>query len=266
VTGGVLRVVVRRYLIAGLVVWVPILVTVLVERFISDLMDNFLLLLPPALRPERLFGVYVPGLGVLLAFVLLLLTGLLVSNMIGRSLVGYWEDLLNRIPFIRAIYNGVKSFSSTILSGSSKSFKKVLLIQYPREGIWSIGFQTAADIPWLNSYVSEPQVCVFIPTTPNPTSGFIMLVPRSQAIELDMSIDEAMKMIVTLGVVVPEAALPTVIGRAVPAAEQDAAAGATQAAAAAGSAQAATAAGHTAGAAAGPVAAKAPVVPAAPAS
>ncbi len=202
-TIGGLRVRVRRYLIAGLVIWVPILVTVLVVRFILELMDNVLLLLPPALRPEALFGVRLPGIGALAALVLLLLTGVLVSNMIGRSLVGLWEDLLNRIPFIRAIYSGVKSFSSTLLSSSSKSFKKVLLIEYPRKGVWTIAFQTAAEVPWLRTQGSEPQVCVFVPTTPNPTAGFILLLPRSQVIELDMSIDEAMKFVVTLGVVAP---------------------------------------------------------------
>lgn len=204
-TIGTLRVRVRRYLIAGLVIWVPILVTVLVVRFILELMDNVLLFLPPALRPETLFGVHVPGIGALVALVMLLLTGVLVSNMIGRSLVRVWEDLLNRIPFIRAIYSGVKSFSSTLLSSSSKSFKKVLLIEYPRKGVWTIAFQTAAEVPWLRTQASEPQVCVFVPTTPNPTGGFILLLPRTQVIELDMSIDEAMKLVVTLGVVVPDA-------------------------------------------------------------
>jgi len=198
-----LRVRVRRYLISGLLIWIPILVTVLVVRFILELMDNVLLLLPPALRPEALFGVHVPGSGALVALVLLLLTGVLVSNMIGRSLVLLWEDLLNRIPFIRAIYSGVKSFSSTILSSSSKSFKKVVLIEYPRMGSWTIAFQTAAEVAWLRTQNSEPRVCVFVPTTPNPTAGFILLLPRSQVIELDMSIDEAMKLVVTLGVVVP---------------------------------------------------------------
>jgi len=127
--------------------------------------------------------------------------------------MSYWDELLDRIPFVRAIYGGVKSFSTTILSGSGNSFKKVMLIEYPRKGLWSIGFQTAADVPVVSEHTGEPQVCVFIPTTPNPTSGFIVMVPRSQAIELKMSIDEAMKMIVTLGVVMPPAA-----GAVVPAA------------------------------------------------
>ena len=203
-----MRLSVRRYLIAGLLVWVPILVTVLVLRFILDLVDQTLLLLPPPLRPDALFGFHIPGLGAVLAVLLLIFTGMLVGNIIGRTLVGLWEDLLNRIPFVRALYSGVKSFSTTILSNQGNSFKKVMLIEYPRQGIWSIGFQTAGDVPQISAHTGEPQVCVFVPTTPNPTSGFIMMVPRSQAIELEMSVDAAMKMIVTLGVVVPPAPAP----------------------------------------------------------
>jgi len=199
---------VRRYVIAGLLVWVPIVVTVLVVRFILDLMDQTLLLLPASVRPETLIGIHIPGLGLVLAVLLLIFTGMLVSNIIGRSLVGLWEDLMNRIPFVRALYSGVKSFSTTILSNQGNSFKKVLLIEYPRQGIWSIGFQTAGDLPLISAHTGEPQVCVFIPTTPNPTSGFIVMVPRSQAIELEMSVDAAIKMIVTLGVVVPPAPAP----------------------------------------------------------
>ena len=198
----------RRYVIAGLLVWVPILVTVLVVRFILDLMDQTLLLLPASVRPETLFGIHIPGLGLVLAVLLLIFTGMLVSNFIGRSLVGLWEDLMNRIPFVRALYSGVKSFSTTILSNQGNSFKKVLLIEYPRKGAWSVGFQTAGDVPLISVHTGEPMVCVFIPTTPNPTSGFIVMVPRSQVIELEMSVDAAMKMIVTLGVVVPPAPAP----------------------------------------------------------
>jgi uncharacterized membrane protein len=199
-TGDVIKLILRRYLIAGLLVWLPIIATVLVVRFILDLMDQ---LLPPPLRPEVLLGVHIPGLGALLALLLLVATGLLVTNIIGRSLVRAWEEFMNRIPFVRAVYGGVKSFSTTILSNSGNSFKKVLLIEYPRAGLWSVGFQTASDLRLSSVQGDEPQVCVFIPTTPNPTSGFIVLVPRSQAIELDISVDAAMKMIVTLGVVVP---------------------------------------------------------------
>jgi uncharacterized membrane protein len=199
----------RRYLIAGLLVWVPVLATVLVLRFIVGLMDRTLLLLPPHMRPEAILGVNIPGLGALLSVLVLLLTGLLVTNIIGRTLVGFWEDLLNRIPFIRAVYGGVKSFSETVLSNSGNSFKKALLIEYPRKGAWSVGFQTAGEIAEITERTGEPQVCVFIPTTPNPTSGFIVMVPRSQVIELDMSVEAALKMIVTLGVVAPPPQHPT---------------------------------------------------------
>jgi uncharacterized membrane protein len=204
-SGEVLRLIVRRYLIAGLLVWLPIIATVLVVRFILGLVDQTLLLLPRSLQPEALLGMHIPGLGAVLAVLLLLATGLLVTNIVGRSLVRAWEDLLNRIPFVRAIYGGVKSFSTTILSNSGNSFKKVLLIEYPRAGLWSIGFQTSSDVRITPLQGKEAQLCVFIPTTPNPTSGFIVLIPRSQAIELDMSVDAAMKMIVTLGVIAPNA-------------------------------------------------------------
>ena len=216
-TGEVVRLIVRRYLIAGLLVWLPIIATVLVVRFILGLVDQTLLLLPRSLQPEALLGVHIPGLGAVLAVLVLLATGLLVTNIVGRSLVRAWEDLLNRIPFVRAIYGGVKSFSSTILSSSGNSFKKVLLIEYPRAGLWSIGFQTASDVRVAPLQSQEGQLCVFIPTTPIPTSGFIVLVPRSQAIELDMSVDAAMKMIVTLGVIAPTVPAATVAAAIVPA-------------------------------------------------
>jgi uncharacterized membrane protein len=196
----------RRYLMAGLLIWLPVIATILVVRFIVQLMDQLLLVLPTQLRPDTLLGFHIPGFGVLMAVVVLLLTGLLVTNFIGRTLVGLWEEVLHRIPFVRAIYGGVKSFSETILSNSGNSFKKVLLVQYPRTGIWSLGFQTNADLPEISHRTGAEQICVFVPTTPNPTSGFIMMLPRAEIIELDMTVDAAMKMIVTLGVVMPPAA------------------------------------------------------------
>ena len=198
----------RRYLMSGLLIWLPIIATVLVVRFIVQLMDQLLVLLPRHLQPEALFGVHIPGLGVVLAVIVLLLTGLLVSNFIGRWLVGLWDEVLARIPFIRAIYGGVKSFSETILGNKGSSFKKVLLVQYPRAGRWSIAFQTNATLPEISARTGLDQVCVFLPTTPNPTSGFIVMVPRTEIIELDMSVDAAMKMVVTLGVVMPQAGEP----------------------------------------------------------
>jgi len=194
---------VRRYLINGLLIWVPVLVTVLVVRFILQLMDQTLLVLPHAIRPDTLLGLHIPGFGAVLGLLIVLLTGLLVTNFIGQALVSIGEDLLERIPFVRALYSGVKSFSETVLSNSGNSFKKVLLIEYPRAGAWTIGFQTTDHLPEINARLGEPHVCVFIPTTPNPTSGFIVFVPRASCIELDMHVDAAMKMIVTLGVVGP---------------------------------------------------------------
>jgi uncharacterized membrane protein len=193
----------RRYLINGLLIWVPVLVTVLVIRFILQLMDQTLLVLPKSLRPESLLGLHIPGLGAVLGVLIVLLTGVLVTNFIGRALVGVGEEMLERIPFVRALYGGVKSFSETVLSNSGNSFKKVLLVEYPRAGAWSIGFQTTDHLPEINAKLGTPQVCIFIPTTPNPTSGFIIFVAPSQCIELDMHVETAMKMIVTLGVVGP---------------------------------------------------------------
>ena len=192
----------RRYLVAGMLVWLPILATVWVVRFVIEAMDQTLVLLPPHYRPEALFGFTVPGLGILFAFVLLLLTGLAVTNLIGRHLVEYWEELLERIPVVRSVYGGVKSFTESVLSSSS-SFRKVVLVEYPRAGIWSLGFITADDVAEVSAKIGAPQICVFICAAPNPTSGFIIFVPRSQVIELQMSVDAAMKMIVTCGVVVP---------------------------------------------------------------
>ena len=198
----------RRYLMAGLLVWVPLFVTYLAFKFVLDLMDRLLPLLPASLQPDALLGFHVPGFGVILAFVVLLLTGLLVANLIGRTLVSWWEDLLNRIPLVRTIYSGVKGFTETLVSKSGGSFRKVVLVEYPRKGMWSIAFVTASELLEIDRKTGVPQVCVFIPTTPNPTSGFIFLVPAGELIELDMSVDSAMKMIVTLGVVAPPSMRP----------------------------------------------------------
>jgi len=148
----------RRYFINGLLIWVPVLVTVLVVRFILDLMDQTLLVLPPALRPEALFGRHVLGLGALLALLIVFLTGLLVTNFVGRALVAIGEDLLERVPFVRALYSGVKSFSETVFSKSGSSFKNVLLVEYPRAGLWSMGFQTTDHLDEINERLGEPQV------------------------------------------------------------------------------------------------------------
>jgi uncharacterized membrane protein len=193
----------RRYLAAGIIIWVPLVVTVLVIRFLINLMDRSLLLLPPAYRPDALLGFHIPGLGVLLTIVVLLVTGTLGANLFGSRIVGFWESLMSRIPLVRSIYSGAKQVAETVLSDGSTSFKRVYLVQYPRKGVWSMCFQTSTNLEEIQGRTAEEVICVFVPTTPNPTSGFILFVPRSDLIELDMSVDEGLKMIISLGVVVP---------------------------------------------------------------
>jgi uncharacterized membrane protein len=193
----------RRYFVAGLLVWIPLGVTIFIMRVLIGLMDNSLLLIPQKYRPEEWLGVAVPGLGIVLTLMVVLITGLLAANFVGRSLVGFWESMLNRIPIVRTVYSGAKNFAEIVFSDSNESFKKVLLIEYPRKGIYSLAFQTATNLGEVQERTGEDVVCTFVPTTPNPTSGYIIIVPKKDIIELDMEIDEAFKMIVSLGVVVP---------------------------------------------------------------
>lgn len=194
----------RRYLVAGVLVWLPILASVWVITFIVQLTDRILLLLPAAARPEAVVGFPLPGLGIIIALVVLLVTGLLVTNLIGKRLVQYWDGLMRRIPLVRSIHGGVKSFAESVFS-TSNSFRKVVMIEYPRAGVWTIGFVTAEDVAEIGEKMGSPHSCVYIPTTPNPTSGFIVMVPRTEVVELQMTVDAAMKMIITCGVVMPPA-------------------------------------------------------------
>lgn len=193
----------RRYLIAGLLVWVPLGVTLLVLNLLVNLMDSSLLLLPAALRPDQLLGFHVPGLGIVLTVAVVVLTGMIVANFFGRRLVSAWEAVLARIPLVRSIYNAVKQVVETLLSSNGKSFRKALLIQYPRNGIWTIGFQTGETAAEAKAKTGYDLINVYVPTTPNPTSGFVILVPRQDVIELDMSVDDALKLIISMGVVTP---------------------------------------------------------------
>lgn len=192
----------RRYLVAGILIWLPILATVWVVTFIIRIMDRTLLLLPEAYRPQQLVGFALPGVGAVIAFAVVLATGLLVTNLIGRQLVAYWEEILNRIPVVRSVYSGVKSFAESVFS-QSNSFRSVVTIEYPRAGVWSIGFMTAEDFPEISRRTGVPHCCVYISSALNATAGMLVVVPRSQVVELDMSVDAAMKMIITCGVVVP---------------------------------------------------------------
>jgi uncharacterized membrane protein len=195
---------IRRYLVAGILVWLPLGVTLLLINFLVGVMDRTLGLVPLAYRPETWLGFPIPGLGVILTIIILLVTGVLVANIVGRSVVGGWESLLERIPIVRSIYSAAKNFTEIVFSDSGKAFKKVLLVQYPRKGIYTLTFQTATEMGEVQGRTGDDVVCCFVPTTPNPTSCFIIIVPKNETIELDMSVDEAAKLIMSLGVVVPK--------------------------------------------------------------
>ncbi len=194
---------IRRYLVAGILVWAPLAVTWFLLKVGVGLMDKTLAIIPARYQPDEILGFHVPGLGVILTVIVLLVTGLLAANFVGRAFVGGWESLMDRIPVVRAIYSAAKNFAEMVFSDSSQSFKKVLLIQYPRKGLYSLAFQTSSQLGEVQGRTGEAVVCCFLPTTPNPTSGFIIIVPRKDIIELDMEVDEALKMIISLGVVVP---------------------------------------------------------------
>ncbi|MBT7950200.1 MAG: DUF502 domain-containing protein [Gammaproteobacteria bacterium] len=190
----------RKYLIAGLLVWLPLAATVGIIKLVIDLLDKLILLLPVSYQPDT----YIPGLGLLLAIGVLVLTGMLAANLLGRQLVSLWEAILSRIPIVRNIYNAVKQIASTVLTSKGKSFRKVVLAEYPRKGIWSIGFLTNEEVAFDCKELQGNMVAVFLPTTPNPTSGFILMFSKEDLIELDMSVEEGFKFIISIGVVVPE--------------------------------------------------------------
>ncbi|KTC98187.1 DUF502 domain-containing protein [Legionella erythra] len=194
---------IRSYLFAGLVVWLPILVTFVVLRFMVDLLDSTIALLPSAYQPERLLGVDIPGFGVIFSLVLLIVTGIIATNILGQRLFGWGEALLAKIPLVRSIYNASKQVIQAIFATNSQAFRKVLLIEYPRKDCWSLAFMTGNPGSQLFANTTEEMVSVFVPTTPNPTSGFLMMVPKKDVIEVGMTIDEALKYIISLGVMPP---------------------------------------------------------------
>ena len=192
----------RRYLIAGLLIWIPIGITSVVFRVVLGQMNKSLGLLPREHVPAYVFEI--PYLGVILTFLLLLFTGLLTANIFGKTLVGWSEKLLQRIPLIRAVYSASMNFAEGVFSPSGDSFKQVLLIEYPRKGGWILAFMTSNQLGEVQHRTGKDMICTFVPTTPNPTSGFIIMVPKEDAIALDMPVEEALKMIISLGVVVPD--------------------------------------------------------------
>lgn len=202
----------RKYFISGLLVWLPILVTVIVFKFLFDLLDKSLLLLPTNLQPDAILGFHIPGVGAILTLVVIFFTGVFAANIIGRRLVELGDSIAGRIPLVRPVYNGVKQVIDTIFTPGGQSFRKVLLVEFPSPGVWSMAFQTGEagkDIE--NHFDHAPEdamVTYFIPTTPNPTSGFLMMAPKSKVKELDISVDQALKFVISLGVVQP---LPSVV-------------------------------------------------------
>lgn len=198
----------KKYLVAGLLVWVPLGITVLVVKFLVDLMDRTLLLLPPEWRPEYVFGFTIPGFGFILVLAVVLFTGAIVANLLGRKLLALGEAIVDRIPLVRTVYSSAKQILASILSTGSHSFRKVLLIEYPRRGIWTLCFQTAKAPSSIQEEFDEDALTVFVPTTPNPTSGFIIVVPKSATKELDMDIESALKLIMSLGIANSSSAEP----------------------------------------------------------
>ncbi|HIF50613.1 MAG TPA: DUF502 domain-containing protein [Thiotrichaceae bacterium] len=199
----------RKYIIAGLLVWLPFAATVVIIKLVVDLLDQTILLLPPEWQPASVLGISIPGFGVILAISILLITGMLAANLFGRRLVSFWEAILSRIPLVRSIYSSVKQISSTILDSSGNSFRKVVMLEYPRKGIWSIGFLSNENINI--DGLDKDLVAVFVPTTPNPTSGFILMVPRNDVTELNMTVEEGFKFIISMAVIVPEGPIRTEI-------------------------------------------------------
>lgn len=193
----------RRYLITGLLLWVPLGITIWVLHFLVTTLDQTLLVVPERFRPASLLGVDIPGFGVVLAFLILLATGIVAANFFGAHLVRVWEGLLVRIPVVKQIYSSVKQVSDTLLSDSGNAFRKALLVEFPSPGAWTIAFQTGVPAHELAVHLPGEHISIYVPTTPNPTSGYFLLVPRSKVRELDMSVDEALKYIISMGVVSP---------------------------------------------------------------
>ncbi len=203
----------KKYIIAGLLVWLPFAATVVIVKLLIDLLDKTMLLLPPEWHPVALVGFSIPGFGIILALSILLLTGMLAANLFGRRFVEIWERILNKIPLVRSIYSSIKQISNTIFDPSGKSFRKVVMLQYPRKGVWSIGFLTNDNVGDEMSAVDDRLVAIFIPTTPNPTSGFIVMVRNDEITELDMSVEEGFKFIISIGVIIPDGTARTELER-----------------------------------------------------
>lgn len=193
----------KRYFITGLLIWAPLGITLWVLSFILGMMDQSIMLLPNAWQPRALVGFNIPGVGAVMTLLVVFITGLLTANFIGQRLVRWWEALLHRIPVVRSIYQSVKQISDTVFSPSGQAFRQAVLVQYPRQGSWTIGFLTGAPGGEIADRLGDNMVSLYVPTTPNPTSGFFLMVPKADVLELDMSVEDALKYLISMGVVAP---------------------------------------------------------------
>ncbi|MFM7121983.1 MAG: DUF502 domain-containing protein [Fluviibacter sp.] len=193
----------KRYFITGLLIWAPLGITLWVLSFILGMMDQSIMLLPNAWQPRALVGFNIPGVGAVMTLLVVFITGLLTANFIGQRLVRWWEALLHRIPVVRSIYQSVKQISDTVFSPSGQAFRQAVLVQYPRQGSWTIGFLTGAPGGEIAVRLGDNMVSLYVPTTPNPTSGFFLMVPKADVLELDMSVEDALKYLISMGVVAP---------------------------------------------------------------
>jgi uncharacterized membrane protein len=199
----------KKYFITGLLIWVPLVITIWVLHLVVSTMDQSLLLLPQQFQTEAVWGIHVPGLGVVLTLAVVFLTGVLAANFIGERLVRVWETILTRIPVVASIYSAVKQVSDTLFSGSGQAFRKALLVQYPHQGSYTIAFLTGKPGGDVLNHLDGEYVSVYVPTTPNPTSGFFLMLKKSDVVELDMSVDDALKYIISMGVVAPNGKDPS---------------------------------------------------------
>lgn len=190
----------KRYFVTGLLIWLPLVITVWVLLMLANTLDS---LVPSFLSPEVLFGVAIPGFELVLVLLIILITGLLCANFIGRAILSRWESLLGRIPLVRSIYNSVKQVSDTVFAPNGQAFRQAVLVQYPRQGAWTIGFLTGTPCEEVSKWLVDDFISVYVPTTPNPTSGFFLMMPRGDVQVLEMSVDAALKYVVSMGVVVP---------------------------------------------------------------
>jgi uncharacterized membrane protein len=193
----------KKYLITGLLIWIPLVITIWVLKVIVEVLDQSLLLLPNAWQPQQLIGMHVPGLGAILTVVIVLLTGIFATNFFGAQLVEIWHEILHRIPVVNSIYSSVKQISDTLFSTSGQAFRKALLVQWPREGMWTIAFLTGTPGGGVARHLPDDCLAVYVPTTPNPTGGYFVIVKRKDVVELDMTVDQALKYIISMGVVPP---------------------------------------------------------------